>query len=63
LEVVSLKLKDLEALNTYLNDKKYDAVIDNNSKDVAQATAITTAVKVGYFKVLLMTESNMLVLY
>jgi hypothetical protein len=46
LEVVNLKLKDLEALNTYLNDKKYDAVIDNNSKDVAQATAITTAVKV-----------------
>jgi nucleoside-diphosphate-sugar epimerase len=44
-EVVTLKLKDIEELNKYLNDKKYDAVIDNNSKDVAQATAITTAVK------------------
>lgn len=44
-EVVSLKLKDIEELNKYLNDKKYDAVIDNNSKDVLQATAITTAVK------------------
>lgn len=46
--VVSAKLKELTALSGFLaSGDPYDAVIDNNSKEVAEAAAISEAVKVG----------------
>jgi hypothetical protein len=45
--VVSAKLKELTALSGFLaSGDPYDAVIDNNSKEVAEAATISEAVKV-----------------
>ena len=44
--IVQKKLKEASELSGFLGTASFDAVIDNNSKEVAQATAIADAVKV-----------------
>ena len=45
-------MKEISQLTEFLGSGlKFDAVIDNNSKDVEQASAITDAVKVGQYSV------------
>ena len=44
--IVEKKLKEASELSGFLGTASFDAVIDNNSKEVAQATAIADAVKV-----------------
>ena len=48
--IVSKQLKELSELSGYLTSgSTFDAVIDNNSKDVEQAAAISDAVKVTLY--------------
>lgn len=45
--IIQKKLKEASELSGFLGTGSFDAVIDNNSKEVAQAAAIADAVKVG----------------
>jgi GTP cyclohydrolase III len=44
--IVNQKLKDIGGLSAFLGGGSFDAVIDNNSKEVDEASAIAAAVKV-----------------
>ena len=57
--IISKKLKETSQVTEFLGSGlKFDAVIDNNSKDVEQASAITDAVKVGQLDIKLTSISN-----
>ena len=57
--IISKKLKETSQVTEFLGSGlQFDAVIDNNSKDVEQASAITDAVKVGQLDIKLTSISN-----